>query len=60
MNKGKKTNQGSSTVSLRSKAKEQKEESDIGSSAPSNMSRKPTSTMETNEISVCAKAVSPI
>ena len=60
MNKGKKTNQGSSTVSLRSKAKEQNEESDIGSSATSNMSRKPTSTMETNEISVCAKAVSPI
>ena len=50
-------NQSRKQYSLRSKAKEQKQESDIGSSSIS--SRKPTSTMETNEISVCAKPVSP-
>ena len=55
-----KENQSRKQYSLRSKAKEQKEKSDIGSSeTPSMSSRKPTSTMETNEISVCAKSVSP-
>ena len=55
-----KENQSRKQYSLRSKAKEQKKESDIGSSAISSMSsREATSTMETNEISVCAKPVSP-
>ena len=55
-----KENQSRKQYSLRSKAKEQKEESDIGSSAISSMSsRNSTSAMETNEISVCAKPVSP-
>ena len=55
-----KENQSRKQYNLRSKAKEQKEKSDIGSSEiPSMSSRKPTSTMETNEISVCAKSVSP-
>ena len=59
MNKGKKK-QSRKQYSLRSKAKEQKEESDIRSSSISSMSsRKTTSTMETNEMSVCAKPVSP-
>ena len=55
-----KENQSRKQYSLRSKAKEQKEKSDIGGSEiPSMSSRKPTSTMEANEISVCAKSVSP-
>ena len=55
-----KENQSRKQYSLRSKAKEQKEESDIGSSTISSMSsRNSTSAMETNEISVCAKPVSP-
>ena len=59
MNEGKKT-QLRKQYSLRSTAKEQKEESNIGSSSISSMSsRKPTSTMQTNEIPVCAKTVSP-
>ena len=46
--------------SLRSKAKEQKEEPDIGSSAISSISsRNSMSAMETYEISVCADPVSP-
>ena len=55
-----KENQSRKQYSLRSKAKEQKEESDIGCSAISSMSsRNSTSAMEKNEISVCAKPVSP-
>ena len=55
-----KESQSRKQYSLRSKAKEQKEKSDIGSSEiPSMSSRKATSTTETNEISVCAKSVSP-
>ena len=55
-----KESQSRKHYSLRSKAKEQKEEPDIGSSAISSMSsRNSISTMETNEISVCAKLVSP-
>ena len=55
-----KENQSRKQYSLRSKAKEQKEESDIGSSTISSMSSSnSTSAMETNEISVCAKPVSP-
>ena len=54
-----KENQSRKQYSLRSKAKEQKEKSDMGSSEiPSMSSRKPTSTMETNEISVYPKSVS--
>ena len=49
-----KENQSKKQYILRSKAKEQKEESDIRSSAISNRSsRKPTSIMKTNEICVC-------
>ena len=56
--KPRKSNQSRKQYSLRSKAKEQKKESDIGvSEIPSMSSRKPTSTMETNEIPVCAKSV---
>ena len=59
-NEQRKENQSRKQYSLRSKAKEQKEESDIGSSAISSMSsRNSTSAMEKNEISVCAKPVSP-
>ena len=55
-----KENQSRKQYSLRSKAKEQKEKSDIGSSEIRSMSsRKPTSAMEKNEISVCTKSVSP-
>ena len=51
-----KENQSRKQNSLRSKAKEQKEESDIRSSAISSMSsRNSTSAVETNEISVCVK-----
>ena len=54
-----KENQSRKQYSLRSKAKEQKEESDIGSSTISSMSSSnSTSAMETNEISVCANSVS--
>ena len=54
-----KENQSRKLHSLRSKAKEQKEESDIRNSAISIMSSKnSTSAMETNEICVCAKPVS--
>ena len=54
-----KENQSRKQYSLRSKVKEQKEVSYIGNSAISSMSsRKPTSTVEANEISVCAKPVS--
>ena len=55
-----KENQSRKQYSLRSKAKTQKEESDIRSSAISRMSsRNSASTMETNGISMCAKPVSP-
>ena len=55
-----KENQSKKQCSLRSKTKEEKEESDIGSSEiPSMSSRKPSSIMETNDISVCIKSVSP-
>ena len=55
-----KENQSKRQYSLRSKTKEEKEESDIGSSEiPSMSSRKPSSIMETNDISVCIKSVSP-
>ena len=55
-----KENQSKKQYSLRSKTKEEKEESDIGSSEiPSMSSRKPSSIMETNDISVCIKSVSP-
>ena len=54
--KQRKENQSRKQNSLRSKAKEQKEESDIGGYAISSMSsRNSTSAMETNEISVCVK-----
>ena len=55
-----KENQSKKQYSLRSKTKEKKEESDIGSSEiPSMSNRKPSSIMETNDISVCIKSVSP-
>ena len=55
-----KENQSKKQYSLRSKTKEEKEESDIGSSEiPSMSSRKPSSIMETNDTSVCIKSVSP-
>ena len=54
--KQRKENQSRKQNSLRSKAKEQKEESDMGGYAISSMSsRNSTSAMETNEISVCVK-----
>ena len=58
-NEQRKENQSRKQYSLRSKAEEQREESDRGSSAISSMSsRNSTSAMERNEISVRAKPVS--
>ena len=59
-NEQRKENQSKKQYSLRSKTKEEKEESDIGSSEiPSMSNRKPSSIIETNDISVCIKSVSP-
>ena len=58
--KQRKENQSRKQYSLRSKAKEQKEESYIGSSATLSLSsRKSASAMEPNKIFVCTKPVSP-